>query len=155
MIGIAEIDKLLALLIDGKKGHVPAVGRRRILDFAGSLVRNDLERHAELCGQGPAEGDGNAAIAVAVLDGELRRRRWRNGNGKPKLSVWSEFLQYRGIGHRCCLTLRRRVPRWPTDLRGYSHRRQSRRLSRRRRRPADIRRPRCGPWACPWPAGFP
>ena len=87
MIGVAELDEFFALLIDRKKGHVPAIGIRRILDFAGGLVRNDLERHAELCGERAAKSDGNPAIAVAVFDGELRGRRRRDGNGKPQFPV--------------------------------------------------------------------
>ncbi len=100
MVGVAEVDEFLALVVDRKKSNVPAIVRGRILDFARCLMRDDLDRHAELCCQGPPEGYRDAAIGVAVLDRELRRRRRRDGNCEPQLSGGCEFLQCGCIGHR-------------------------------------------------------
>jgi len=75
MIGIAEVDKFLALLVDRQEGHVPLVVGRRILDLAGAVVGDVFDWHAELLGERGAEDDGNAAVvASSVLDGELRGR---------------------------------------------------------------------------------
>jgi hypothetical protein len=92
MICIAEVDELLALFIDRKKGNIPTIVRSRILYFAGSLMWDDLERHAEPFGQRTAKGDGHPTVTVTVLDGELRRRRRGNRDSKPKLSGWHEFF---------------------------------------------------------------
>src|SRR5262249_41445723 len=73
MIGIAEVDELLALLVDREEGHIPAVMRRGILNFARGLMRDDFERHAELFRERPPEGDGYSTKGIAILDGELRR----------------------------------------------------------------------------------
>src|SRR5262249_41879739 len=99
VIGVAEVYELFALLIDGEKGHVPAISGRRILDFAGSLVRDNLQRYAESCSKRATEDDGYPAVTVSILDGELRGWRWRDGNREPKLSGRYEFPQGR-IGHR-------------------------------------------------------
>src|SRR5262249_698994 len=72
VIGVAEVDEFLALFVDGKKSHIPAVGGRRILDLARSLMREDLQRHAKFCGERAAEGDSDTTIGITVLNGELR-----------------------------------------------------------------------------------
>src|SRR6516165_10889505 len=100
MIGIAECDEFLALLVDWKEGNIPAIGVRGILNLAGGLMWNDLKRHPKLCGECAAECDGHPAIVVAILDGELRGGRRRDGNRKPQFSGWSELFQYRLICHR-------------------------------------------------------
>jgi hypothetical protein len=50
-------------------------------------VDDQFDRHVELLSQRRAENDGDAAIgAGVVLDGELRGRRWRNGDCDAQFS---------------------------------------------------------------------
>src|SRR5262249_36001990 len=100
MIGVAECNEFLALVVDRKEGNIQAIGVRGILNLAGGLMRNDLKRHPKLSGECAAECDGHPAIIVAILDGELRGGRRRDGNGKPQSSGWSELFQYRLGCHR-------------------------------------------------------
>ena len=92
MIRVAECDEFLALFVDRKEGNIPAIGVRRILNLAGSLMRNDLDWYTKLCGKRAAERDGNPSIVVAIFDGELGGRRRCDGNGKPQFSGRSELF---------------------------------------------------------------
>ena len=87
VIGVAEVDEFLALLVDRQERDVPFVVGGRILDFAGAVVGDQFGRHAELLGERAAQDDGDAAIiAGVVLDGELRGRRGRNRDGDAQFS---------------------------------------------------------------------
>ncbi len=98
VIGVAEVDEFLALLVDRQKGHIPFVVGGRILDFAGAVVRDQFGRHAEFLGERVAEDHGDAAIiAGLVLDGELGGRRGRNRDGNPQFSGGGELSGR--IGH--------------------------------------------------------
>jgi len=82
MIRVAERDELLAFIVDWKEGNIPAIGVCRILNLAGCLMRNDLNRHTKLCGKCAAECDGNSSIAIAIFDGELGGGGRCDRNGK-------------------------------------------------------------------------
>ena len=83
MIRVAERDEFLAFIVDWKEGNIPAISVCRILNLAGRLMRNDLNRHTKFCGKCAAECDGNSSIAVAIFDGELGGGGRCDRNGKP------------------------------------------------------------------------
>ena len=95
MVGIAEVDEFLALLVDRHERHVPHSGRRRGLDFAGGEIGYELERRTDLLGQRVAQVDGDAAVTAArgrILERIERRRCGSIGDRRAQLAGRGELL---------------------------------------------------------------
>jgi hypothetical protein len=95
MIGVAEVDELLALGVDRHEGHVKDAACGSGLDFAGGEIGHEFERRANFLRERIAQVDGDAAVAARrrrILECVERRRRRPIGNRHAQLARRRELL---------------------------------------------------------------